>query len=376
MALRAWLATTFGRTIAAASAGGAMIAAGALISTFSTAHSDAAIEQHRALVIANQARGDFSQAGLSAILGRMDPADAALAARYDPALVRPMSAVTPPAALNADLLRLLPQLNAAQAQAVNTGLPLSLDPNPAARPFWLKSASAQDRDRALGCLTQAIYYEAGFEPVRGAQAVAQVVLNRVRHPAFPKTICGVVYEGASLRTGCQFSFTCDGFLARPPAPAAWKRAQDVAQHALNGFVLADIGGATHYHTQWVMPYWAPSLAKVDQIGAHIFYRWAGDWGLPAAFHGRYAGGEIPGADVGGDPLAAYAPPTPANHGRVGAVLHMEAAADPPAVVLAPAPAPLTTAPALSTPVVEDGPAFTLQTEGAQSRGRAAFSDLH
>ncbi|HUO23342.1 MAG TPA: cell wall hydrolase, partial [Caulobacteraceae bacterium] len=251
--------------------------------------------------------------------------------------------------------------------------------------FSLKGASAQDRARAIGCLTQAVYYEAGFEPLEGAQAVAQVVINRVRHPAFPKTVCGVVFEGSSLKTGCQFSFTCDGSLARPPAAAAWKRAQDVAQRALDGFVLTQVGGATHYHTQWVVPYWAPTLAKVDQIGAHIFYRWPGDWGLPAAFHGRYAGGEVPGADVGGDPLAAFGAPelaAQADKARMAALLdEAPLAATPKPVALAvaetPAPQAAAVAQTLSAPIIQDAPAdFTLQTQGLESRGRVAFSSLH
>jgi hypothetical protein len=137
-------------------------------------------------------------------------------------------------------------------------------------------------------MTQAIYYEAGFEPLEGRRAVAQVVLNRMRHPAFPKSICGVVYQGARDPV-CQFSFVCDGSLYRKPALGAWHEAEKIAAAAINGFVEKSVGAATHYHADYVAPYWAPRLAKIAQIGAHIFYRWPGAWGSTAAFSGRYVG---------------------------------------------------------------------------------------
>ncbi len=176
------------------------------------------------------------------------------------------------------------------AQVVNASLPFSLDPNPPARPFVFKG-SDEDRKLAVTCLTQAIYFEAGFEPGTGQQAVAQVVLNRMRHPIFPHSVCGVVYQGADQKTGCQFSFTCDGSLAKTPQKAAWDRARTVAEQALNGYVMKEVGGATHYHTQWIVPWWQPTVSKVAQVGAHIFYRWQGALGLPGAFNMRYAGNE-------------------------------------------------------------------------------------
>ncbi|MBE7217159.1 MAG: cell wall hydrolase, partial [Caulobacteraceae bacterium] len=157
----------------------------------------------------------------------------------------------------------------------------------AARPFVLTGAAA-DRARALTCLTQAVYYEAASEPVEGQRAVAQVVLNRVRHPLFPHSVCGVVYQGASLATGCQFSFVCDGSMQRGHDAAGWALAQDVARAALAGSVQPEVGEATHYHATYVAPYWAPTVAKVAHIGLHIFYRWTGAMGLPSAFTARYA----------------------------------------------------------------------------------------
>jgi spore germination cell wall hydrolase CwlJ-like protein len=163
-----------------------------------------------------------------------------------------------------------------------------------ARPFSLGSG-AQDfptRMTALDCLTAAIYYEAATESLTGQRAVAQVVLNRVRHPAYPNSVCGVVFQGSERVTGCQFSFTCDGALSRTPSKAMWQRATGIAAAALAGYVENSVGTATHYHTTWVVPYWRSSLTKLTTIGAHIFYRWAGSTGLPSAFTQRYAGLEL------------------------------------------------------------------------------------
>jgi spore germination cell wall hydrolase CwlJ-like protein len=173
------------------------------------------------------------------------------------------------------------------ARAINAELPFSAAPVAAARPFHF-SGGTVDQKRALLCLTQAVYYEAGFEPAAGRRAVAQVVLNRLRHPAFPKSICGVVYQGANTGV-CQFTFVCDGALDRPPEADAWRQARTIARAALAGYVERSVGEATHYHADYVAPRWAPLLAKVTQIGAHIFYRWPGAWGQPKAFFGRYIG---------------------------------------------------------------------------------------
>ena len=175
------------------------------------------------------------------------------------------------------------------ALAWNAAIPASSLANPAARPFLLDAASEADHLRSLECLTAAIYYEAAREPVDGQRAVAQVVLNRVRHPAWPSTVCGVVFEGALRYTGCQFSFTCDGSLRRAPMASLWTQARGVAEAALAGHVYAPVGWATHYHANYVVPYWASSLIKSATVGAHIFYRWRGGWGRAPAFVSRYAG---------------------------------------------------------------------------------------
>jgi spore germination cell wall hydrolase CwlJ-like protein len=163
-----------------------------------------------------------------------------------------------------------------------------------ARPFSMASASPQDRARALECLTAVIYYEAASEPDAGQAAVAQVVLNRARHPAFPASVCGVVYQG-SERAGCQFSFACDGAMARSPSRTGWARAARAAGVALAGYVYAPVGLATHYHTYAVTPSWNRSLVMTDVVGAHFFHRWKGYWGTASAFRQRYTGGEpLPG----------------------------------------------------------------------------------
>lgn len=145
-------------------------------------------------------------------------------------------------------------------------------------------------DTALQCLSQAIYYEAANEAVAGKRAVAQVVLNRMRHPAYPASVCGVVYEGSDRRV-CQFSFTCDGSLLRKPAGPRWAESRQVAEAALNGATEPSVGTATHYHADYVLPRWAYTLAKIEKIGAHIFYRFPGGWGRREAFSARWSGSE-------------------------------------------------------------------------------------
>lgn len=174
--------------------------------------------------------------------------------------------------------------------AVNNSIPNNPQLAVAAPTFSLTSlgADAFTRVSALDCLTAAIYYEAANENIIGQRAVAQVVLNRVRHPAFPNTVCDVVFQGSNRPTGCQFTFTCDGSLSRRPVTAKWLRAQSIAASALAGSVEPNVGHSTHYHASYVFPYWAPKLTKVATIGSHIFYQWQGSWSKPSAFVDRYA----------------------------------------------------------------------------------------
>jgi spore germination cell wall hydrolase CwlJ-like protein len=249
------------------------------------------------------------------------------------------------------------QLTPQQAAVANAAVAFSSLPNPAAAAFKFNAAAPEDRARAIGCLTMAVYYEAASESDEGEAAVAQVVLNRLRHPLFPKTVCGVVFQGSTLPTGCQFTFTCDGSLARRPSPAGWKRAQDIATRALDGYVMKAVGEATHYHTMWVVPYWQPTLTKLTQIGAHIFYRWSGEAGRPASFGGLYAGQEaapppIEGIDNGAAVLTlASAAPTAADALKADearAALVASQAADAAATAAAAAP-PVETKPVAPAP---------------------------
>jgi spore germination cell wall hydrolase CwlJ-like protein len=220
----------------------------------------------------------------------------------------PSTQVAPPAPPPLILQQLAPE----QALKVNAEIPLAGGPNPAAKPFALKGTNAA-QSQALQCLASAVYYEAGNQDEDGARAVAQVVLNRVRHPAFPNSVCGVVYQGSTRPTGCQFTFTCDGSLAREPDAEGWRRASRIAEDALSGHVYAPVGWATHYHADYVVPTWAASMAKSAIVGAHIFYRWPGSWGKAAVFSEPYQGRE---PDAAALRTAALAAPhvTPSAHG--------------------------------------------------------------
>ena len=136
------------------------------------------------------------------------------------------------------------------------------------------AAPEMDRPHGVGsldCLTAAVYYEARGESDRGQQAVAQVVLNRVRRAGFPKSVCGVVFQGAASRE-CQFSFACDGSMHQGRETAAWRRARTVAQRALDGFVMEEVGDATNFHVASLGRIWGTGLVKVAQVGAHVFYK--------------------------------------------------------------------------------------------------------
>ncbi len=200
-------------------------------------------------------------------------------------------------------------LSPEDAKAFNAGVPFSTLPNPAARPFRFVG-SEDDRARATDCMAAGVLYEAG-DDTEGERAVAQVVLNRLRHPAFPKTVCGVIFEGQERSTGCQFSFSCDHALTRwSPTADAWRRARDVAEQALAGAVYKRVGYATHYHTDWVVPYWQASLDKVVAVHSHLFFRWTGWWGTPPAFNRQVSSAE---------PVIAQLAPLSDAH-RTGAAL--------------------------------------------------------
>ncbi|HEY0325610.1 MAG TPA: cell wall hydrolase, partial [Allosphingosinicella sp.] len=229
-------------------------------------------------------RGLAATLAAAAITGSCAPMAVETAAR--PGTLIPITDV---AALDPSLP---PMLTGAEAVEANAALPFAATFNPAATSLAFSNMDALAGMRALDCLAQAIYYEARSEPEEGQRAVAQVVLNRVRHPAWPNSVCGVVYQGpARPGGGCQFTFTCDGSLRFRAYGDDWARARRLAAEALAGRVHAPVGLSTFYHANYVLPAWAPRLLKTAVIGNHLFYRLPGTAGTPAAFSDRYAGVE-------------------------------------------------------------------------------------
>lgn len=183
----------------------------------------------------------------------------------------------------------LPAAGIDDPRSQNAAIPFvagMLAPSP---PFRF-SGNAIDFGNARDCLALAAMAEAGSSDP-GQRAVIQVVLNRTRHPAFAGSVCGVVFEGSERATGCQFSFTCDGSLARQYDAASWTAARSRADQALKGYVFATVGNATHYHTDWVFPWWSPKLQKIAQIETHLFLRWPGYWGSVKSWRKSYGGTE-------------------------------------------------------------------------------------
>jgi len=218
----------------------------------------------------------FTEEALAAAAGGLDESALSIARRHDPYTVAGGAQRDRQAELlTARLEQLRGQPAGAGLRRVNLAGPV------AALPF--RMGNKLDASRDLDCLTQAAYYEARGEGRDGMRAVTQVVLNRVRHSAFPNSVCGVVFQGAGRRTGCQFSFTCDGSMRGRVNQAAWNRAREVASAALSGAVFAGVGNATHFHTTGVSPAWRHSLVPVGQVGDHLFYRFGGRSGSREAF---------------------------------------------------------------------------------------------
>ncbi|MGB8818335.1 MAG: cell wall hydrolase [Rhizobiaceae bacterium] len=146
---------------------------------------------------------------------------------------------------------------------------------------WAKKPLPQSvfSEKEQRCLATGIYFEARGESTKGQAAVAQVILNRVKNPTYPNTICGVVYQNDQWRNRCQFSFACDGIKDRVTEPKHWKKAQQVAFAVSSGEIyLPEIGASTHYYATYVSPGWARSMQKMKKIGRHIFYRtYGGGW---------------------------------------------------------------------------------------------------
>jgi hypothetical protein len=173
---------------------------------------------------------------------------------------------------------------------------------PGAKPDYAALIDPRDTVRQMRCLAEAIYFEARSEPEAGQAAVAQVVLNRVRSGIFPTNVCAVVYQDRNHPFACQFSFACEGKSLRVEEPAAWATATRIAQAVVSGANYNPlVCEALNYHAYYVYPFWAPSLRRVDRIGAHIFYAMRTDlnW-APGALNGS---GDLP--PLG--PQASFAP---------------------------------------------------------------------
>lgn len=175
----------------------------------------------------------------------------------------------------------LEAIGAAAGTAPTALPPVHRAPVPAALPDPLaeqrgagRSGPGRDRaSREKQCLATAIYFEARGEPQKGQAAVAQVILNRVKSPHYPDSVCAVVYQNDHLPHRCQFSFACDGKPEQVTEKHAWVQARVIADEVTAGRrAVKAVGSATHYHADYVDPYWAPSLQRLAQVGAHIFYR--------------------------------------------------------------------------------------------------------
>ena len=227
-----------------------------------------ATDHARQVRMADAAMSGFSAGSLAERTDRMDASILSIAQQHDP------YAVGGAAQRDRQTFLLAARLERSQGAGLIRASQVY-----GAQPYQVEGALEQSRE--LECLTAAVYYEARGEGEAGQAAVAQVVLNRVRHPQFPHSVCGVVYQGAARRV-CQFSFTCDGSMRRAREPGAWDRARRIAARALGGFVMASVGNATHFHTTGVAPGWR-GMMRVSQVGTHIFYRFGGRNGSSGAF---------------------------------------------------------------------------------------------
>lgn len=233
-----------------------------------------ASEQARIQRLAPAAAAGFSDSALQQSTSAMAPGALVAAQRQDPSFNEAGDAI----GVDAAVLR---SVRPALVRAAMVTTSPSLLSGPAAAPFRLAGALESSRD--LDCLTAAVYYEAGSDTAAGQAAVAQVVLNRVRHPSFPKTVCGVVYQGAAAGH-CQFSFICNGVMRRTKSPAMWDNARKVAARALGGYVMAEAGEAVSFHAAYLGHLWS-NMQAVGRIGAHQFYRFGAHGGGAGAFQG-------------------------------------------------------------------------------------------
>ncbi len=138
---------------------------------------------------------------------------------------------------------------------------------------WLMAQPAPNGDAEWQCLTEALYFESRGESLEGQIAVAEVILNRVDSPLYPRSICGVVKQRGG--GGCQFSYVCDGRADRMREKAAADLAGRIARAMMDGAPRLLTDGATHFHTRAVRPGWSKRFPQTASIGAHVFYRHPG-----------------------------------------------------------------------------------------------------
>jgi hypothetical protein len=261
------------RALISAGMAGSALGLGLTFAYLAGANSVSGLMHARARALVSAEANGFSDIALQHANG-LSAGALAIAQRHDPFTV---SGSEQRDRHSADFAARLEQSDPAPVGATAAGLMLRPQLGPGAGGFASRfrfaSIGALDGARDLDCLTQAVYYEARGESLRGQAAVAQVVLNRVKSPSFPKTICAVVFQGAGLgRADCQFSFVCDGSMRATRDGEAWDKAQHVAARALSGAVVAEIGNATHFHATRLGPQWGDGLIKVATVGLHVFYK--------------------------------------------------------------------------------------------------------
>lgn len=137
---------------------------------------------------------------------------------------------------------------------------------------WVDSQPKATGGAHWKCLSEALYFEARGETVKGQFAVAEVIMNRVDSARFPGNVCGVINQGTGRKYQCQFTYTCDGNPEHIAEPRAWERVGKVARAVLDGRAPDLTNGATHYHTTAVRPKWSRVYTKTAAIGVHVFYR--------------------------------------------------------------------------------------------------------
>lgn len=137
---------------------------------------------------------------------------------------------------------------------------------------FISNLPVANGDKEWACLTEALYFEARGEMIKGIFAVAEVILNRVEDRRYPSSVCGVIYQGTGERFRCQFTYSCDGRPEVVRDKRAYQVVGKIARLMLDGAPRDLTKGATHYHTKSVRPKWARVFPRTATIGFHYFYR--------------------------------------------------------------------------------------------------------